>query len=278
MATKGELKMPLLYQPSGRAKEYAEWALNVYKGCAHGCVYCYAAGMAARFGQATRQGFHENITVKKTFSLEQLQREAKRLAPKINSRVLLSFSTDPYQPIESTLHLTRKCIEILHAEGIYVQILTKDPLRACRDLDIITHKDALATTLTLYRTRGRCQTDFWEPNAPTYENRVAGLIAAEEVGVPVWVSLEPVIYPSDSLKIVEQTSYFVSHYKIGTLNYFANKSPHNPRITPDQWYEFYKDVTGLLEGVGFTRTNARNPEYRTYQIKHSLQKYAEKGE
>ena len=272
--------MSLLYQPSGRANEYAEWALNVYKGCSHGCVYCYAAGMAARFGQATREEFHQNVTIKKTFSLDQLKREAKRLAPKINSRVLLSFSTDPYQPIESTLHLTRQCIEILHAEGINVQILTKDPLRAMMlDRNILTGRDALATTLTLHTTKNpttwRTPT-ILEPGAPMYEDRVTGIKIAHKAYIPTWVSLEPVIYPADSLNIIRETFEIVDHYKVGTLNYdYLIPEGHNPHTTPKEWHVFYENVTALLEALGFTRTNARNPEPKTYQIKESLQKYAE---
>lgn len=270
--------MSLIYKPAGRANEYAEWALNVYKGCAHGCVYCYAAGIAARFKQCkSRLAFHENITVKKTFSLKQLRRDAKRLAPQINSCVLLSFSTDPYQPIESELHLTRQCIEILHAEGISVQILTKDPLRACEDLDILTDSDALATTLTLHTTKNPTTwrtPAILEPGAPIYQDRVAGIKKAYEYGITTWVSLEPVIYPADSLNIIRETFQEVDHYKIGTLNYGHLLGVNNPNTTPEEWHIFYENVTALLEAFGYTRTNARDPEPKTYQIKDSLQKYA----
>ena len=118
--------MPLIYKPKGKANEYSEWAMNHYKGCSHGCKYCFAAGMAARFGQVeSREAFHEYVTPKKTFKLSTLYREAKAKAPHINSRVLLCFTTDPYQDIEEFKRLTELSVECFNENGSTIHVAPK---------------------------------------------------------------------------------------------------------------------------------------------------------
>lgn len=264
-----------LYKPTGRADEYAEWALNYYKGCSHSCAYCFAAGMAARFKQcASRADFHNNVTVKKTFSLAKLEREAKAKAHMIQSRVLLSFTSDPYQPCEGDYMLTALSVITLHEHGIPVQILTKNPELAYKyDKHLYDQRDAIAATLT-YPRASSALSELWEPNAPPPSSRYAGLELFHDAGIPTWASLEPVIDPASSLAIIDETNRFVDHYKVGTINH-VNELPegYTVNVTAAQWSQFYHDVRDKLDGLGYVQSDSRMPGKKTYYIKESLRKY-----
>jgi len=263
--------MTLLYQPKGRASEYAPWALNYYKGCEHRCVYCFAAGMAARFGQCkSRAEFHEHPTVKKTFSLSKLAREAQSKAALIDSRVLLSFTSDPYQAIDFYKQLTLNSVRVLHDYDINVQILTKNPADAYMDRDIYTPQDAIAATLTF----SQCEFErsrMWEPGAPPPLSRYQGLEQFHALGIPTWASLEPVIDPASTLRIIEETRGFVDHYKIGKINYIEQlPDGYTVNVTDEQWREFTREAMSLLDRLCYTRTDANHPQKKTYYIKNSL--------
>ena len=128
----------IIYERKGRAREYAPLAANLYTGCGHGCKYCYACKMAVRFGRG--EGFHENPKPRESV-LKYLSKDCQNLR---GSRipVLLSFTTDPYQPIDEEIGLSRNAIQIMHNHGMAVEVLTKGGTRACRDFDLLTNRDA----------------------------------------------------------------------------------------------------------------------------------------
>ena len=86
--------MNIIYEPKGRAKEHAPLAINLYSGCSHGCMYCFGPSTLKK----DRQVFNNKVTSKKN-ALERLTKDACKLRGD-NREVLLSFITDPYQPIE----------------------------------------------------------------------------------------------------------------------------------------------------------------------------------
>jgi DNA repair photolyase len=175
-------------------------------------------------------------------------------------RILLSFLCDPYQPIEQETQITRRAIEILHEHNLNVTILTKAGRRAIRDFDLLTSKDAFATTLTCLRVE---DSKVWEPNASEPKERYASLQLAHEKGIETWASLEPVIYPKDTMDWVILTQQFVSHYKVGKLNYADRLPPELGSVVQDiNWYVFAKDITALMDRMGVR-----------YYIKTDLAKY-----
>ena len=223
----------VIYQPSGRAREYAPWAANLYSGCAHGCVYCYAPMVLRREREEFRAGGVPRANV-----LEQLARDAKKVPAGI--KVLLSFTTDPYQPCEEEYGITRKAIEILHAHGLQVEILTKGGRRAARDFDVLGGQDAFGSTLTFLSPEKSIE---WEPNAALPEDRLAAIEEAHGRGIPVWVSLEPVIEPAETLAIVKATHKMVDLYKVGPLN-------HHPLTATVDWRAFGLQIISLFGELG----------------------------
>ena len=241
--------MSLIYEPSGRAREYAPLACNVYRGCDHGCVYCYAPSSTRK----TRESF--NSPGERADFLHKLDRECHR-TPGIGQRVLLSFTCDPYQRFDVEHALTRDTIIILHRHGYNVQILTKGGSRALRDIDLLTSADAFATTMTLLSDRPSLE---WEPGAALPSDRIYALHRFQEAGIPTWVSLEPVLDPDSALQIIRETHSFVDLFKVGKLNY-------HPLSKTIDWAAFALDVVSLLESLE-----------QAYYIKDDLALYLSAG-
>jgi DNA repair photolyase len=222
----------LIYEPAGRAREYAALACNVYRGCDHACIYCYAPAATRR-----ARGDFERSVPRSDF-LPLLAREAAARTP--SDPILLCFTCDPYQSLDERLGTTREAIKVLHGAGHAVHILTKGGSRALRDLDLLGPGDAFATTLTLLDDAASFE---WEPGAATPADRIATIREFHAAGVPTWVSLEPVIDPEVALAIIRKTHGFVDLFKVGKLNY----SQHAASI---DWADFARRAVELLRSLG----------------------------
>jgi len=226
--------MTVIYEPRGRAREYAPLAVNLYSGCEHGCVYCYAPTVLRRGAEE----FHK-AAVPRSNILKRLQKEGeRRQGPR--ERVLLCFTCDPYPPETGTNQVTREAIRILKENGWPVEVLTKGGTRACRDFDLLGPGDAFASTLTFLDP---VQSAKWEPKAAPPLDRLAAIRKAYSLGIPTWVSLEPVIDPEQSLEIIRATHDMVDLYKVGKLNY-------HPAAQGVDWGAFGHAAEALLRRLG----------------------------
>jgi len=226
--------MPVIYPPKGKAREYAPLACNVYRGCDHACIYCYAPSATYR-----RREVFNAPELRKNF-ITQLKKDAKKLWESRNrSPVLLSFTCDPYQSFDVERKITRQTIEILHARRIGVQVLTKGGSRALRDLDLFTPADAFAATLTCIDESKSLE---WEPGAATPPDRIYTLHQFYQAGVKTWVSLEPVLDPAVAIQIVRETHSFVHLFKVGKINY-------HPLSKSIDWRSFGLRIIDTLESL-----------------------------
>jgi len=243
----------LIYEPKGRAREYAAWACNIYRGCGHNCVYCFAPSATQRKREDFAAPTHRGPDF-----LSRLSKEAhKRQAAGLGGSVLLCFTCDPYQHLDAELGLTREVIQILHATDHGVQVLTKGGTCALRDLDLfvshaqsagITQEDAFATTLTFLDDARSLE---WEPGAALPGDRIQAVCAFHEAGIETWVSLEPVLDPREALRIIQDTHQFVDLFKVGRLNY-AEKLPSHLRaqVKDVDWPAFGIAAINLLDALG----------------------------
>jgi len=230
----------VIYVPRGKAREYSGLAANLYRGCGHGCKYCYAPAATHR----SLEEFHDPAPREKL--LERLRKEAHKFAG--HGAVLLCFTCDPYQPIEENHVITRRAIEILHEAGVPVTILTKGGRRAERDFDLLGPEDSIGATLTFVKDHDSLA---WEPGAALPGERIAMLKHAKGHGLRTWVSIEPVIDPEQSLRSIEMSAEFVDEFKIGKLNYLRRDI---------DWHDFGQRAIMLLESLG-----------KNYYIKRDLQ-------
>ncbi len=240
--------MKIIYEPKGPAKEYAPLALNIYKGCVHGCVYCYAPEAC----RISKEKYFSSANPKEHV-VERVREDAVKLAKAHDDReILISFIGDPYQPAEAELKLTMQVIKILIEHGLAFSILTKGGDLAMRDFEIYEDYPGarFGVTMTLHKTQSLAR---WEPDVDSYLLRRRALQVAHDFGIQTWVSVEPVIYPQEALDIIEDTLLFVDYYKIGRINYF-------PEFNGVDWSKFREDAVNTLV------------EWETnYYIKRSLQ-------
>jgi len=130
---------------------------------------------------------------------------------------MLSFTSDPYHPGDTTL--TRETLILLLEHGMGICVLSKGGTRALRDIDLFRpERDAYAATLT---TLNDAFSIKWERNAPLPDDRIAALQTFHRRGIYTWVSLEPTLDIEASLAIIRATRGFVDLYKIGRANYCA---------------------------------------------------------
>lgn len=239
--------MTIVYKPRGRAGEYADWALNLYRGCGHGCTYCYAP----RVVRMDRCQFHDKPEPRKDI-LGRLYWECQT-GVNAGKQVLLCFTTDPYQPIEKELLITRNAIKILHDGGANVTILTKAPSLALRDRDILwAGSDEIATTLT-FDSRNWEKSLEWEPKAELPHQRQLALQKFHGLGFRTWASLEPVIDPQATIDVILETHRFVDLYKVGKLNYVQSDI---------DWGAFAVETITMLQRLG-----------KEYLVKEDLKEY-----
>ncbi|MCS7280739.1 MAG: radical SAM protein [Desulfobacterota bacterium] len=168
-----------------------EYTVNPYIGCAHACHYCYARFVKRFLGIKERWG--DFVFVKKD-APEILKEEVKR---KKKGQVWVSGISDPYQPIEKTLRLTRRCIETLLLGGFEVYIQTKSPL-ILDDIDILKSYENVHVFLTITTSDDRVR-EMFEPNAPPISERLEALFVLHSHGIKTHVMIAPLLLGAEGL-------------------------------------------------------------------------------
>jgi DNA repair photolyase len=169
-----------------------ETSLNPYRGCEHGCIYCYARPTHEYLGLSAGLDFETRILVKQD-APELLRRAlaSRSWSPQV---IALSGVTDPYQPIERRLELTRRCLAVLAAFRNPVAVITKSRLIA-RDADLLSElarHDAASVAVSV-TTLDPALARVMEPRAAQPRSRLAAVAELTAAGVPTGVSIGPVI-------------------------------------------------------------------------------------
>jgi len=212
-----------------------EASLNPYRGCEHGCSYCYARPYHEYLGFSAGLDFETKILVKeKAADLLRKQLSSPRWQPKV---VNLSGVTDPYQPVERRLGLTRRCLEVLAEFRNPVQIVTKNHL-VTRDLDILAdlarHQAAAVciSVVTLHSDLSRNM----EPRTSSPSRRLAAIEALARAGVPVRVLTAPII-PGLTDQEVPRILAEAARAGAGFAGYAVLRLPHAVASIFEDWLE-----------------------------------------
>lgn len=202
-----------IYQPKGKAEEYSPWACNFYTGCSNDCRYCYCKrGVMSHVWDTKPQ-------LKKCFRDESHALEVfrKELTSLIESNseikeqgILFSFTTDPL--LEGTRHLTYKSVRFANENGVPVKILTK---RADFVEDVNFYRFDNALTAFGFTLTG---IDEQEPGASINAERIKAMRYIHELGFKTFASIEPIIDPIKSMKMIEATLGFCDLYKVGLIS------------------------------------------------------------
>ncbi|QSR87460.1 PA0069 family radical SAM protein [Candidatus Methylacidiphilum infernorum] len=169
-----------------------ELSLNPYRGCEHGCIYCYARPTHEYLGFSAGVDFESRILVKTKapFLLEKVFR-----SPRWKSKlILVSGVTDCYQPCESHFKLTRQCLEIFLKYRQPLALITKNRL-VCRDMDLLKElaRHNLVNVSLSVTTLDPALASVLEPRASKPQSRLEAIRALSSEGIPVGVMFAPVI-------------------------------------------------------------------------------------
>jgi DNA repair photolyase len=175
----------ILTKPTGAAAVF-DYTLNPYVGCAFGCSYCFAS-----FFQADEQRFQTWGTW-----VDVKRRAVEDIARKRNLKgksIFMSSATDPYQPIEAKLELTRCILEVLlepwRQPRLVVQ--TRGPL-VSRDFDLLSRFDKVRLNMSITSDSDAVRKRF-EPNCASIERRLATIAEARKAGIPTTVCIAPML-------------------------------------------------------------------------------------
>lgn len=167
-------------------------SINAYRGCEHGCVYCYARPTHCYLGHSAGLDFETKLYAK-TNAAKLLEQELAHphYEPKV---IALGTNTDPYQPIEREYGITRSILEVLERTSHPVGIVTKSAL-VVRDIDILERMAArgLAKVALSVTTVDRRLARAMEPRAATPEKRLEAIGKLSDAGIPVGVMVAPII-------------------------------------------------------------------------------------
>ena len=167
-------------------------SINPYRGCEHGCIYCFARPTHAFLGLSPGLDFETRLFAK-TNAAEALQRELAEPGYRVET-IAIGTNTDPYQPIERRYRIMRRILEVLSETNHPVGIVTKSAL-VLRDLDILSSmaKRGLVRVALSVTTLDRKLARAMEPRASTPDRRIETLERLVEAGVPTAVMVAPVI-------------------------------------------------------------------------------------
>lgn len=167
-------------------------SINPYRGCEHGCVYCFARPTHAFMGLSPGLDFESKLFAKP---------DAARLLDKELSKdgyqprtIAIGTNTDPYQPIEKQYRIMREILEVLEARGHPVGIVTKSAL-VTRDIDILSRmaERGLAKVALSVTTMDRMLARTMEPRASTPTKRLEAIRQLSDAGIPASVMVAPII-------------------------------------------------------------------------------------
>src|ERR1700730_8438521 len=169
-----------------------ETSLNPYRGCEHGCIYCYARPTHEYLGFSAGLDFESKIMVKTNApELLRAELESPRWQPQT---LVMSGVTDPYQPIERKLRITRGCLEVLAKFRNPVAIITKNRL-VTRDIDLLcelTKYNAVAVNFSVTSLDPNLQRVL-EPRTSSPQARLDAISQLRSAGIPTGVMVAPVI-------------------------------------------------------------------------------------
>ncbi len=167
-------------------------SINAYRGCEHGCIYCFARPTHAFHDLSPGLDFETKLFAKPDAAALlriELMKASYRAAP-----IAMGTNTDPYQPIERDWRITRSCIEVL-AETDHPLMITTKSDRVMRDIDLLAPMAAkgLVSVMVSVTSLDPKIAMTLEPRAPTPKRRLAAIAALSVAGIPVQVSISPLI-------------------------------------------------------------------------------------
>lgn len=234
------------------------WSLNPYRGCTHGCSFCYARTTHTFMGMTPDDSFRQHIFIKENAAdvLEvQLARKLKahrgnyeKLAEEVGL-LNIGTATDPYQPIEARRRETRKCLEVLARYRVPTSITTRSPL-ILRDLDVLQNMDIHSVNISL-NTLDKAVWRSLEPATPAPAKRLETVRTLTDASVPAGILMAPILpFLTDSNEQLHEVISAAAEHHAAFL------IPSVLRLNPEvkTWFlrtidEHYPELTAKYRGL-----------------------------
>lgn len=195
----------------------ADFVINPYTGCGHGCAYCYARFMKRFTGHSESWGDFVDVKINAS---ELVKREGKKM---VGKKVVLGSVTDPYQPLEKELKITRGVLEKLIKFQPELDVLTKSDL-VKRDIDILKQikKCTVSISLSILEDSKRNKIE----NSVSAQNRFDALKSIHDAVIRTVLFISPIFpYLTDWKGMIEKTKDFVDEYWFENLNLYSSVKP-----------------------------------------------------
>jgi DNA repair photolyase len=242
-----------------------KWALNPYRGCTHACEYCYARKYQAHLELGAGDDFSSLIFVKENLA-DVLRKELARRSWS-REHVAVGTATDPYQPIEGRMTITRRCLEALHASGTPFSITTKGPM-VVRDIDVLKQA-ARGAGCQVYLSVPTVDERAWaalEPGTAPPAQRLRAVRALTDAGIDAGVLMMPLVPGITTTRAaVEQTLEAI--HRTGARFVGANVA-HLEVGVRDHFFAFLaREYPNLVDGYSQLYRKAYAPPDYVRQVK-----------
>ncbi|CAG7649198.1 radical SAM protein [Paenibacillus allorhizosphaerae] len=244
-----------------------DWSINPYRGCQHGCSFCYARSTHAFLGQNTDDTFQHHIFYKANAKLALEKQIIKMLRSKDGrrklGRVAIGTATDPYQPVEKRANLTRQCLEVLASYGIPVSITTRSPL-ILKDVDLLQAMKGSSVNISINTLNAKILRDF-EPMTPSPHSRFDTIARLTDRGIETGVFMAPILpYITDNEQdleaVIDKASRSGANFVMGSVLrlstsevkswFFATLQQHYPHLA--------KRYAAIYQGSGYASSLYRD--------------------
>jgi DNA repair photolyase len=245
----------ILTRTSGFMDTY-DFSINPYSGCSFGCTYCYAAFFSRNKEKMDNWGYWVDV---KENALTLLKKKRKR--PLIDKTIYMSSVTDPYQPIDKKLELTRDILkELLDYHQVRLVIQTRAAL-VTRDIDLFKQFKALQVNMTITTDSERIRKVF-EPLCPSNKVRLKAIKEVKEAGVQTCITMTPLL-PSEnakafakSLKDTGITNYIIQPFHSTKGKFVAGTRKEALKIleefnwSDEEYQRVFKIIQNEIPSVG----------------------------
>ena len=208
-------------------------SINPYQGCEHGCVYCYARPSHSYLDLSPGLDFETRIFYKPNAAaklLEEWQKPAYECNP-----ITIGANTDPYQPAEKSLQLTRQLLQLFREYRHPVNIITKSHL-ICRDIDVLSDlaSDGLCSVAMSIPTMDAGLKRIMEPRVPAASARLKAISELTEAGVPVSLLVAPIIpaINDGEIEVILETAAAAG---VTHARYIFLRLPHELKEIFEEW-------------------------------------------